>query len=326
VNVFDLIGTGGVIVQGVYGDRGTAVEALGAVLWECPPRLNEIINVLDKCVTNEPVLSIRCCLLHPIYSVLRYDIKIAADLLRRLVIRPDRVELIPLATYDGIHALCYILRGSPDTGNELLNLLLKSEDENQRLIGAFHLFREAFYNPDFVTTADALILENELYRKLAANAAANHLPYAEYRSRAATQLENFFNDPIKDVRIQAAQCFRNLESEDLNNYRQLLNQFIQSKAFEEDNFSFFWLLNEASHQIFEEIVFASERYIKLTKEAIKKGQSLMEVDYLEELILKEYAALEDKPELRRRLLDVIDQMLALNIHGTEKIIKEYERS
>ena len=326
VSIGHLMQRGGALqIRGSYGDRGAAAEALGAVIWECPSRLEAAIDVLKRRVMDEPLLSIRCCLTRPIYSVLRSDNKRASDLLRRLVVRSEGRELIPLTTYHGVHALLYILHGIPDIGRELLDLLLESDNENERLIGAFHLFREAFYDLDLAQRADALISVDDAHRKLAADAAANHLPHAEYRSRAELQLGGFFDDQVKEIRAEAADCFRNLKSGDLDSYRPLLRRFVQSKAFETENFSFFFFLKEARDQTFEEVVLASERLIKLIEDDARQGGSSLDLHYLDDLIVREYTAVADRPQLRHRLLDVIDRMLFLGLYGTDRIIQEHER-
>jgi ATPase family protein associated with various cellular activities (AAA) len=318
---------GGVQIRSDYGDRGSAAETLGRVLWECPSRLQDGISVLRRRIENEPLQSIRCCLTQAIYSVLRYDNNQAADLLRRLVVRADGIKLAPLSTWNGLNALFYILHGSPEIGRELLEYLLQSDNESYRLVGVFHLLREAFYSPDLVDRADRLIKTSEIYRKLAADAAANHFPSSEYRVRAEAQLIDFFNDPSKDVRAEAADCFRYMEHDKLGSYRYVLRSYIYSRAFEEQNFSFFLLLQEAHDTTFEEVVLASERILDLTEKELNQGtvRQFTEAHYLDELIRREYAAVADKPNLRKRLLDVIDKMLKLGFYGTDQIIREHER-
>lgn len=313
-------------IQSVYEERGAAAEALAAVLWNCPSRLEKGVEVLVRRVAIEPSQSIRCCLTQPIYSVLRHDNKRAAKLLHDLVVRADGTDLTPLSTHQGVNALFYILHGSPDIGYDLLDRLLQSDEEDQHLIGAFHLFREALYDSELATRADALISKGEIYRKLAANAAANHLPHADYRARAERQLEIFFDDQIKEIRVKAAGCFRSIKDEDLNFYRPLLRKFIRSRAFEEENFSFFLLLKETHEHTFEEVILASERLLQLFDTKTEEGNSFREMHYLDDLIIREYTAVADRPDLRLRLLNVIDRMLKLDLYGTEQIIKEHERA
>jgi hypothetical protein len=63
-----LIARGGFTqIRSGYFDRGTAAEALGAVLWECDTRLGEGMRALARRIELEPLESIRCLLPQPIY-------------------------------------------------------------------------------------------------------------------------------------------------------------------------------------------------------------------------------------------------------------------
>ena len=44
------------------------------------------------------------------------------------------------------------------------------------------------------------------------------------------------------------------------------------------------------------------------------------------LLQREYTASENHPELRRRILNVIDIMLERELYGTEEILKTHERT
>ncbi|MFA7405180.1 MAG: AAA family ATPase [Pelobacteraceae bacterium] len=311
-----------------YFDRGTAAEALGAVLWECDTRLDEGIRVLARRIELEPLESIRCLLTQPIYSVLHHDNRHAAELLKQLVMQSHKVDILPLSTYIGTQLLYYILHGSPDIGLELLDLLLSAEDEEYRLLGAFHLYREAFYNDALASRAQTLANGSDQNRMLIANAASNHLPHAAYMAKAEQQLTDFFNDPIKEIRKEAAECFRDIWNEGIEPYRSLIHAFIQSKAFEEDNFSFFHLLKDASESTTEEVIMAAERELDLAErpdENSSPSGHRQEMHYLDDLLLKEYSATDNRPELRKRILDILDRMLILGLYGTDKIIQEHER-
>lgn len=210
---------------------------------------------------------------------------------------------------------------------ELLELLLSAESEEHRLLGAFHLLREAFYDDTITARAQTLLDGGDLYRQIAANLAAHHLAHAAYRQVAEQQLTGFFNDPLKEVRAEAAECFRELWNESIEPYRPLLLAFIQSTAFEENTFSFFHLLNDAHESVTEEVLFATERLLELAEQ--QDSSSLFrryhDMNYLDDLLLKEYTATEHRPALRKQILDIIDRMLVLGLYGTDKIVQEHER-
>lgn len=329
VSVGQLISKGGfTMFRSGYFDRGTAVETLGTVLWECDNRLGEGVEVLTRRIEYEPLKSIRCFLAVPIYSVLRQDNRLAANLLKQLVVNAQGIDLQPLATYKGILLLSYILHGSPDIGLELLELLLSADNEEYKLLGAFHLFREAYYDESFTERTRLLVANGDRYHQLAAYAASNHLSHAAYRSIAEQQLTELFNDPVIEVRVETAECFRGIWNESIEPYRSLIRAYIRSKAFEEENFSFFHLLKEVHESATEEVLLAAERVIDLAEQPDDNSSPSgrrREMHYLDDLLLKEYAATEQHPALRKRILDVLDRMLILGLYGTDKIIQEHER-
>ncbi|WP_277057927.1 ATP-binding protein [Trichlorobacter lovleyi] len=310
-----------------YFDRGTAVETLGDVLWENDTRLLECVDLINRCIENETLESICCMLTKPIYSVLRQDNRLAATLLKQLINRKQGLDLTPLATYKGVLLLKYILHGTPDIGMELLEQLLLSDSEEYRRLGAFHLFREAFYNEALAERAKALLDSGDIYRKIAASLASHHLAHAAYRQIAEQQLMAFFNDPDKEVRTDAAECFRELWNESVESYRPLLRAFIQSTAFTENTFSFFHFLNDLHEPVTEEVLLSAERILEIIEQQddSSSGKPYREMHYLDELLLKEYTSTEYRPVLRGRILDIIDRMLILGLYGTDKIVQEHER-
>ncbi len=329
VSVEQLISKGGfTMFRSGFFDRGTAVETLGAILWDCDSRLAEGVDVLKRRIESEPLESIRCLMTKPIYSVLRQNNRLAATLLKQLVVQEQGFDLNPLATYKGILLLCYILHGAPDIGMELLELLLAAEEEKYRLLGAFHLLREAFYNEPIAERARILLHSGDRYRQIAAHLAAHHISQAAYRTIAEHQLIEFFNDPVKEIRAEAAECFRELWNEEIESFRSLINVFIRSKAFEEDNFALFHLLKDAHEPTTEEVILAAERVLDLAErpdDGSSPSGRRREMHYLDDLLLKEYSATENRPELRARILDILDKMLILGLYGTDKIIQEHER-
>ena len=316
-------------VRSGYRDRGTAIETLSAVVWECPARLAEGIDLLQRRIEVEPLQSLRCFLVEPIYSVLCHDRSHAAALLKQLVVRPQGVDLLPLSTYEGVKSLFYILRDGSDIGPELLNLLLAADNENCRLLGAFHLYREAYYNEAFAARADVSVEQSDQHRSLAAHAAANHLVHAAYRLRAEQKLVEYFDDPVKEVRTAAADCFNEMrEGESIEPYRSLIRTFIRSQAFDGETFWFFHILKDAAESTTEEVILAAERILALTEqpeESSSPQRRSREMHYLDELLLREYRATDDRPELRKRILDILDRMLLLGLYGADKVIEEHER-
>lgn len=326
INIKHLIHAGsGPYFHGISQIRGIAAEALGAVIWECRKCLETAVALLERRIEVEALISVRCCLMRAVYSVLHHDQVRAADLMRRVVVHDGEPDVTPLMTHIGVRALYHVLHGAPDIGRELLDFLLGSSDDTAHLIGAYHLFREAFGDDTIVVRADALIEVDLSHRMLAADVAAGNLAHAATRSRAVKLLLRFFNDPDRGVRIEAADCFRHLKHDDLEPYRALIASFVASQAFEEDNFAFFMLLKDTAKDVHNEVLAAAERLIEIASCLTNGSQHQNAIHYLDDLIIREYAALSARPDQRSRVLNVIDRMLELGLSRADEIVSAHER-
>lgn len=321
VSINDLIGRGKTLrVRGISGARGSAAEAMGAVLWQVPEIAEKAVEVIERRIDREPLVNVRCSLLRclaPLFNDARLR---CARLVERLVHSPsDRLEggpqgpeacLAPLITHEGTRLFPYLLYWTPDIGGRLLWRLLDSGDDVMHMIGAWHVFRRSFEDLSYASEADCLIEEGVVCRRLAADVASRAITLEEYRERAERQLLRFFNDEDKLVRRQAGNVFREIKPDEFTRFSNLAEAYLASSAFEDDLFPFFHALDEATCSVHEWVIRAAEKLIaKLQGFGQSGGDRLTDFHQLKDLLKREYAASESAPELRERLLDVIDVML-----------------
>ena len=195
-----------------------------------------------------------------------------------------------------------------------------------RTIGAWHAFRCSFQDPGYASQADRLIEEGDVYRRLAADVASHAITREEFRERSEGQLTRFFDDDDKQVRQQAADVFREIEPDEFGLFSDLAQAYLRSRAFESDSFAFFRALEEATSSVYELVIHAAEKLVgDLDAHGTAGGRRHLDLHRLQDLIKREYAASEGYPALRRRLLDVIDMMLAQEVYGIDNILKAHER-
>ncbi|MGO6986338.1 hypothetical protein [Rhizobium leguminosarum] len=106
----------------------------------------------------------------------------------------------------------------------------------------------------------------------------------------------------------------------------LAKHFLDSRAFYDDSFAFLNLLEEVQGNVAELVIASVEKL--LADAATSAGgpeKHDMAWHHLHELINREYANSEQEPDLRKRLLDVVDRMLLLELRGAEEIVKKHER-
>jgi hypothetical protein len=88
----------------------------------------------------------------------------------------------------------------------------------------------------------------------------------------------------------------------------------------------FHALDEAECKVDDIVISATEGLIAdIKRNGNAAGRRTMDLHRLQDIIKDEYASSESDPNLRRRLLDLIDNMLQLELYGVDKIIKAHER-
>lgn len=233
---------------------------------------------------------------------------------------------LPLLTHQGLYLLTFLLPSAPIVAKRLIYRLIVDGEENSRLTGAWHVFRLGFHDPIFAPLAKALSDDGVIYRRLAADVASHAVTQDEYRFLAEEVLRASFDDEDKATRSQAADVFRNIGPDEFQQYRNLSNDYIKSRAFEGDSFAFLQALKEAECRVDDLLISATEKLIIDIE--LNGGQSdrrVTDFHQLQEIIKREYASSENEPELRRRLLNLIDKMLSLELYGTDEITRAHER-
>jgi hypothetical protein len=194
------------------------------------------------------------------------------------------------------------------------------------MIGAWHVFNRSFQDPAYASEADQFIEGGYVYRRLAADVASHAIAREEFSRRAEEQLLRFFDDEDEQVCKRAANVFRHIGPTDFSRFFDLARKYIDSRAFDHDAFAFFHALEEATCSVYELVIFAAEKLIANTEANSESGgRRHLDFHQLQGLLKREYTASETNPELRKRLLDVIDMMLQKELYGTEEIVKAHER-
>lgn len=369
-------------IRGINGERGSAAEALGKVIGQVPEMIEKVWAFLERRVIEEPLISVRCCLMTSIVPLYNYDKQRCAALVERLSRFPtnnsvqitancsegawltfafpserfpgiEKREIVrfaeiiekfmrrceatfgensksswwsPIITRNGVYLLSFLINSVPDIGRKLIYRLLVCGDESSRMIGAWHVLMFSFQDDIYVPLANALFEDGVVYRTLAADIASQAITNSENRSRAESVLERCFNDDDQNVRSQAAEVFHKIKADEFVRYKELANQFLKSRSFDENSSALFHALEKAECRVDDLVVPAAERFLSdIERNGNYGGRKSSDLLRLRNIMKNEYTSSEDDPKLRSRLLDVIDKMLMLELHGTDEIINAHER-
>jgi hypothetical protein len=321
--------------HGINTVRGQAAEALEKVLWNVPGAVDQTWGFLERRVAGERLVSVRCCLVRPLLPLFNSDRARCARALEGLITEQqvhdadalgDDPSAAPLVTDAATRLLRFVMAQVPDVGRRLVERLLQSSNETFRLVGAWHALRASYSDTSYTRLADEISRLGPRQRRLAAALAADAAVHDGFRDRAEDELIKYFNDEDRYTRAQAAGVFREIRNQDFREYRRLAAAYVVSQAFDVESWNFLRLLEKGTGDAQDLTVAAAERTVAdLSQNGIAGGRRASELHSLQDLIRRDYGATENDEQLRSRLLDVIDAMLAGDHYGSAAIVKDHDR-
>lgn len=303
------------------------------MLWEVDEAADTIWELFDIALERENLTSVRCSMMKVLTPFFNKDKKRFADAIRRLIVLPqnqlgktDTFRLSPLITHAGISLFPYIFYWLPDLADDLAEELLNNGDETQQLIGAWLIFRESFRNDVYVVKANELATQSVDRRRLLSGVTADAISWTENKTRAEDLLKAFFLDEDKQVREHAADVFRNVKAEEIEQLRGLTANFIRSPAFNDSGSTVLYMLENATCDVLDLVLDATERLIAdMADVNNRQGRKGADLYHLQDLLKREYASSEGSVEARRKILDMIDCLLFHDIQGVESIVSTHDR-
>ncbi|MCA8287303.1 AAA family ATPase [Burkholderia vietnamiensis] len=308
--------------------RGSAANALARVLWRLEPRRNQAWDLLKRRVHKEPELPVRCVLAETLIPLLVEKKSMCAELVEVLATHKecdDDGNLLVLTSRVGLRLHSLILYRETEIGDRLIECLLASKDEVLRAIGAWQVIGASFYEDRYVGAADKLIASSEEFKQLAAECAISALVEGGLTKRALTCIPQYFNDPNKQVRARAGEVFRNIPPDNFEGARHLCRQYIDSVAFDDQAASLFYALGRATCDVTDIVISAAEKLVRAVAHSSEPHRRASDLHQLQELLKNEYSATEHAPQLRKRILDVLDVMLEHEMYGVHEVLKAHER-
>ena len=178
--------------------------------------------------------------------------------------------------------------------------------------------------------AEALVEEalrgNSSQRLGVAQVVSSNIDKAEHRQWSEQQLLPLFNDSDSEIRQEAASCFRSLEGQPLESYENLINEFCDSAAYQEDSFSLLHALEESSQKLPGITHTVCEKFLERFSDEAGDMRTHRALDSrnLAKLILRTYHQ-HQHDEWASKCLDLIDQMCLEGTYEIRTNLDEYER-
>ncbi|GAA6168248.1 NACHT domain-containing protein [Sessilibacter corallicola] len=319
-------------MRGINGVRGSAWDALNVVLSKVSSAEVKTIETIRLAVINEPLISVRCCIIESFPTIFNKDKKLFSELTCQLIDPANcktshpHLALSPLITRTGIHLFPYIFFHMPELAKELVDKLVSSGNDDMHLIGVWLIYCESFRNENYIETADTYSMEHSEYRKIMASVTRDVIGWTGGKNRAESLLNNFFHDIDDNIRNTASSAFRNIDKANFINYKNLCHSFIDSPAFESHSSSMLFEIEDVDGDVSDIIVSSAEKLINITIAKKLAGEAFgSDLYHLQDQIKSAYLASEANPMDRKKILDLIDLMLIHEIYGVEGIINIDDR-
>ena len=160
-----------------------------------------------------------------------------------------------------------------------------------------------------------------------AQVAAHNIGNMSCRAWCEEHLLLLFNDSDKDVLQEAASCFRYLEKQPLEHYKNLITAFCDSAAYQQDSFSILHVLDDSVHRLPGMTCVVCEKFLlRFSDEAkdIRLGRA-GDVMTVTKLIFRTYHQHQRESEWAPRCLDLIDRLCLEGVHDVRTGLDQFER-
>ncbi len=315
-------------LKGINSSRGVAWQALGHVVAHQSDRATDLWTLVECQSAAEISTSMRAMMLYALIPLYRLDRDRFCVCLKRLTepiagLRDEISALKPLVTDAGFDLFYFIERDFPDLAVELMERMIDSSDCTLHLVGVWWALAERLRQGNTADRFEGIERESPAHSNLWASILCDSAADTEYRAIAISELAWLFAHDVPEIRNAAAGVFRWIPESELPAFSDLAKAFIRSATFTdgEDNADeVIRYLEKASHDVTELVLEASEVVLR------DRGDGGSDSYHgIENLLRREYRNSENRPELRKRTLDVIDEMAARNFIGIDNLMRLDDR-
>lgn len=304
--------------------RSAAALAIGDLLSEDPARLRLVEPTIHRLVAD-PRIEVRAAAAAAVTPLLYSDPDLALAMFHEAVDRAPG-ELL------GSRYIEHFLRNAvhrkryPDVA-ELLNRMLAEPNDETRQAATRWVTLASYYNPNLDDDVDALLTSaDDATRAVAVEVFADNVTYAPRRNRTIAVLSAALHDPVKDVRDAAERAFYRLDDQPLTDFSPLIAAFANSPALADGAAAALHTLESSRQPLPPIILDVCEAFVEAHQHDIGDISTAAagDVMYVVRLTLRMHAHHTD-PDVRRRCLDLIDQLVVLRAYNIESELDSIER-
>jgi hypothetical protein len=312
---------GDVFSAGLNCVRGRAALAVAELVARDDHRLPTLRQTLDRLV-EDPSIAVRSCVASALTATLIHDRSLAVELFLRLCDTED----VLLGTEPVERFLRYATETHFGELRPILERMLASDNSDVVTAGARQSCLASLMVAEAEPLAERCLSGGETHRVGAAEVFSAFLRTAQYRSVCEESLIALFDDDSDKVRREAARCFFHLREGELGDYPELMEAFVESRAFVTEHWQLLDALERTTATLPAIALLACERFLDVAGEeaADIRTSTAAHTDTVVQIVIRTYNQSKD-PTLQTRCLNLFDHMAELGIYEVNRALKRYER-
>jgi hypothetical protein len=351
---------GDILTHGINTTRGCAAEAIRNLILSDREYIARFRMTIDHLV-NDKSMSVRSCAVSTLLAVANYDWQLALSLFQilvqvqnkwlriivRLRHRLDHVESLlrcilrwtdkRIASHlehdDLLLATQYVDRflyhGIQDHFFRLryqIERMLRSKDLEVSKTGSRLASLAVLYHKNASNLVKEAMTGSPSQRMGVAQVASSNIASAECREWSEKHLLKLFHDNDREVRGEAATCFRHLYGESLEKYENIINAFCDSAAYHDDSFGLLHALEESLHKLPGITLVVCEKFLKRFSDEARdiRTHRALDVHTIAKILFRIYQQ-HQRDEWAPRCLDLIDRMCLEGMHDVKQRLADFER-
>ncbi|WP_375495076.1 hypothetical protein [uncultured Nostoc sp.] len=310
-----------ILTAGMNSTRGRAVSAIAKLIFADKNRASYFQIPMQQ-IVRDPSIAVRCYTAEALTAMLNYDRNLAVSLFLKLCETED--ALLETCTVE--HFLYYAIPTHFQQLTPILERMITSNLPEVVRVGARQACLSSLAIEEARSFAERCLSGTDLHRISAAEIFVANLRTAHLREFCETALTQLFNDPDEKVREQAAKCFFKLEGEELSEYVNLAEAFVNSRAFESDCSYLIDALKKTTAKLPDITCLVCEKFINSfgLASADIRTHSAVDASEVSELLIRVYSQSKDET-MRSRCLDLVDRMIQMGAYGLDQALQQFER-
>lgn len=311
-----------ILNEGINSTRGSAIEAITKLIFADKNRASYFQQPLQQIVQDSSI-AVRSCAAETLTAMLNYDRDLAVNLFQQICDTEDAV----LGTQTVEYFLYYAIPTHFQKLASIVERMIMSEQPEVLKAGARQACLTSLVIEEARWLAEVCLSGTEAHRIAAAEIFVANLHQAHFREFCENALVQLFKDSSKEVRSQASRCFLHFEGEQIGEYLSLVNAFVDSPAFSNDDYNLIHALEKTTAKLPDAVTYrVCDRFLEPLRvdEPDVRHPRVFRANSISKLLVRLYSETRDK-NLQSNCLNLIDLMTEMEIYGLAEVLMQYER-